>query len=605
MRQVLADALHRPRRLIGSAFGRTKRQVVDDLRSDPYLPYILAIAFLLCVFWVWHRLPNFATRDERWRVVDPVEVLAVYLDDPGFAAIQEGVDVWRVYGAMMYLSGLMLLPVFAGVLLTGRVDAFADMGRHFATEHSVGLWEHWQGTPADIWTTSVLFVRLANVAFAVGSVYVVYRLGTTIRDRATGRLASVVFTFTWALVVLAHEAGEDVPALFFFLLAVYFAVRYLEDGARSLFYAGCLCGGLSIAFKLSGGVSAVVLGAALLLRARRSREGFVRGLIRPRVILGGLGVAFVAIAVGYPSILFGSPSEFGARLDRAFSTKSDPHGWRTKPSWWWILRGYLHGAGLPLALGLVGGLVGVVPSLRDRTPAAGKLALLLVGVASFLLVFSRWSYVRTHHLLPTFPLLVVVLAVVLRRLADARPRVGRALIAVLVLTSAVYTSAGALAYASQPRDQATEWLSGHATEGETLETYAGDPQESVAPHGMDVSHVPGRDMIGLRQRCPEYVELSYHLPLPYLAPDDYSEWSDSHSSEMREEYVRDLLAEDTYPYEVAAEFGRRPAFVDGEPLPEWRRLLRTGIRPRSIQYGDPQDMGVDQYTVIMRRNDSC
>ncbi|MDY7082669.1 MAG: hypothetical protein SXQ77_09750, partial [Halobacteria archaeon] len=36
----------------------------------------------------------------------------------------------------------------------------------------------------------------------------------------------------------------------------------------------------------------------------------------------------------------------------------------------------------------------------------------LVGVGVVLLVFSLWSYVRTHHLLPTFPLLVLLVVII-------------------------------------------------------------------------------------------------------------------------------------------------------------------------------------------------
>jgi hypothetical protein len=202
---------------------RAKRQVADDLRADPYLAYILLAALLLASFWVWHRLPNFATRDERWRVVDPVEVLAAYLDDPRLGSISEGVAYWRTYGAAMYLSAVALVPVFVVVLATDSLPVFADMGRHMST----GFWDHWLRTPGWIWTWSVLPVRLANVAMAVGSVYVTYRIGTTMRDRATGRIAASLLTVTWGFLVLAHEGGADVPALFFLLLSLYFAIRYV------------------------------------------------------------------------------------------------------------------------------------------------------------------------------------------------------------------------------------------------------------------------------------------------------------------------------------------------------------------------------------------
>jgi hypothetical protein len=603
MRQVLASALHSLRREAAGLPRQARRRVTDDLRRDPYLVYILLAALALAVFWVWHRLPNFATRDERWRVVDPVETFAAVYDDPSIGSFQEGLTTWRSYGAAMYLSALALFPVAIAAAIHGELDAFAAMGSHTG----VGYWEHWQRTPAWIWSASILLARLANVAFAVGSVYVVYRIGVEVRDRPTGRLAATFTAVTWALIVLTHEAGEDVPSLFFFLAAVYFAVRYLDAGERRLFYLGCLCGGASIAFKLSGGVSALVLGGAYVLRAHRSDESLRAALVRPRLLGGGLLVALVTIAVGYPSIVFGAPTEFTGRVSRAFSAKSQIHGWRDEPSWWWIARGTLHGVGLPLALGFVGGVAAALARIRWRpSRTSDALAVLLIGAGTFLAVFSTWEYVRTHHLLPTFPLLAVVLSVALVDLREHHRTAGRVLAAVLVVTTAVYAGVGTLGYASEPKDQATEWLATHADADDRLETYVRDPQESAAPHWMAVDYVPTFAMDRLHSRCPAFVELNSHLALAYLAPESWSLWAERHSGPDRAAFLRRLLSGEDGAYEVAARFGPPPRYLDdGERPPVWRELLRAGVNPRSVQYGDPQDIGTDQYTVILRRTAGC
>ncbi|QLH84836.1 glycosyltransferase family 39 protein [Halosimplex pelagicum] len=583
-------------------FRRAKRQVGDDLRADPYLPYILLAALLLSSFWVWHRLPNFATRDERWRVVDPVEVLATVLDDPRLGSVSEGVGYWRTYGSAMYLSALALIPVLVVALATDALPAFADMGRHL----DVGFWTHWLRTPGWMWTWGVLLVRLANVAMAVGCVYVVYRIGTTLRDRATGRLAAALLTVTWALLILAHEGGEDVPSLFFLLLSLYFAVRYVETGVDRLFYWGALFGGVSIAFKLSGGVSAVMLGVAHLQRARRSEAGFVRGALRPKFLATGVLIGVATIAAGYPSILFGAPTEFAGRLARAFGSKSQPHGWLVQPSWWWILRSYLHGVGLPLAVGLAGGALAALARVREDSLAADGLRMALVGVGVYLAVFSSWRYVRTHHLLPVAALLVVVLAIGLARLRDRRPAVGRAVVAVLLVTSAAYAGAGTLAYASQPRDQAVGYLQANAGADDTIETYTLDPQDAAVPHTDRVDARFGVSADTFEFRCPAFVVLNYHNSILYLAPDSWGKRAEVLSNDAVEAHVRALLNEDTYPYEIAGEYGREPRFLDGKGrAPMYQRLLRVSVRPRTMQYGDPQDMGVDQYTVVLRRTGPC
>ena len=619
-RRPLRDAKQR----LG-AFGRAVRgdlasaggQVVDDLRTDPYLVYILLAAVVLAGFWIWHRLPNFATRDERWRVVDPVEAFAAVSETQSYESLREGVTYWRSYGATFYIATLALVPVLVAVVLAGEVEGFAAMGRHQFRD----FWEHWLGSPVWVWSASVLAYRLVNVVLAVGCVYLVYRLGATVRDRATGRLAALVLTVTWGLLVLAHEAGEDIPALFAFLLSFVLAVRYLQTGETRTYYWGCLVGGAGAALKLSAGVAALVLGAAFVLRARHAEESWGEHLWQPRFLAVGVGIGTTAIVLGYPSLLVGDPADVGGRFVRGVANKGNPHGWRVQPSWWWILRGYLHGLGLPLFVGALASVVAVLPRLRERTRRTDALALVLFAVAAYVLVFSGWAYIRMHHLLVTFPLLAVVVAVAGQRLREFSPAVGRVAVALLLVTSGVYAAGGSLAYASQPRDQTAAWIGERAGPNTTVETYVRDPQEVGVPHDVTVYHPFDRRMevanrtrkpgihewtLAVEERCPDYVVLTYHKSLLYLAPDDWGKRASQLSDADLERYFRDLLANETYPYTVAERFGRRPRFLDGKG----RRstldaMLYVGVRPRTIQYGDPQDLGVDQYSVVLERTGEC
>jgi 4-amino-4-deoxy-L-arabinose transferase-like glycosyltransferase len=530
------------------------------------------------------------------------------------------VTFWRSYGAAFYLFGIAVTPVVLALFLAGEPDVLTDIAVH----DPWGYWDYWNDVPASVWTAMGLLGRLLNVFFAVGCVYVLYRIGTTVRDRRTGRLAALLLSLTWGFLVLAHEAGEDVPALFFFLLAAYLLLQYVETGAVRRFYAASLCGGIAMALKLTTGVIVVLVVAAYVLRARRTgtpvREAVRRD--RGRVLRMGAALGIVAIVLGYPVNLVGAPDEFLGRIGYGVASKSDPHHAVVAPSWWWILRGYLNGFGLPLFAGVLGGVLAAVPRLRDRSAANAGVLLALIGVGTYLVVFGLWSYVRTHHLLPTFPLLLLVLAVGLARLSDRNPSVARLAIAVLVVSGAVYAGAGDLGYANQPRENARAWLSTHAAENVTVETYINDPQDAAVPHGMTVSHVVDRRMtvdgenrtpvIGtwiraMPERCPPYIQLNYQGAIEYLAGPNYStsRFKLPNNPRLRE-YVRDLLNEDTYPYAVAGEFGPRPRFVDSdEPRSIAAELLHVGVVPRSVQYGDPQDFGVAQYTVILERTGEC
>jgi len=578
------------------------RRIREDLRSDPYLPYILLLSAVLAYFWIWHRLPNFATRDERWRIVDPVEAAAALSEGWSVDSLREGVTFWRSYGATFYVAALGLVPVAVVVIATDRVGPFLDMGRHWPD--GAFFWEHWLRTPGWIWTASILPFRLVNATLAVASVYVMYRIGTTMRDRAAGRFAALLLAVTWGVLVLAHEAGEDLPAMFFTLLAFYFALQYVETGRTRTYYWGCVAGALGIGMKLSAGMSVIVLGAAFFIRAKREHGRFHHRYVRPLFLLGGAAIGAGVVWISYPSVLVeADPQALFDRISRGSSGKDSPHGWRVKPSWWWILRGYLHGLGIPLFVASVAGTLGSLGVLRKRSATADGVRLAVIGVGSLLALVSTWSYVRMHHLLLTFPLLVVPVSALLFRVRDRRPAVGRTLMAVLLVTSGVYAVGGDLAYASQPRDQATQWLDDRSGPNTTIETYVGDPQEASVPHDADISRGP-RGTVNLR--CPEYIVLSYHGELLALAPDEWGKSARRVGNPRVRQFYRNLLAEDTYPYEVAKRFGRQPRFLEGaDQRSTWEEMLHVGLRPRTHQYGDPQDFGVDQYTVVLRATDGC
>ena len=602
------------RSLTGGLLGRAKRRVADDLRSDPYLPYVLLLAAVLAGFWFWHRIPNFATRDERWRIVDPLAAFGVFAENPGWDSLMRAMQHGRTFGATFYIYGLVVLPVVVVVVLTGQVEALSALPRLA----SIDLWAHWNRTPRWIWTWSLALGRLATVALAVACVYVTYRIGTTMHDRAAGRLAAVLLSVTWGFLMLSHEVGEDVPALLFVLLVVYLGLQYARTGEESLFLAGCVCGAFAIAIKLTMAVTVPLLAVAYLLRVRNAGSEWRDALFRPRLLLAGAVLGAATIFVSFPTVLAGGLHPLGNRLMRGAGGKTNPHGWRIEPTWWWVLRGYLNGLGLPLFVGAIGGVLASIPQLRKRSPEADGIVLALIVLATYAFLYRNWAYVRTHHLLPTFPILVLLLAVALRRLYAHRRRVARPLIAALVLSTALYAGVGDLGYATQPRDEATEWLRTNAAPNATVETYPTDPQEAAVPHGMRVyrptnrrasggaNESRGEWVISVTERCPEYIELNYYQAILFLAPDDWSERARRLSGPRRTEHFRRLLAGDVPPYEVAATFGPRPAFLDGEPRQSrLRELLEVGIYPRTIQYGDPQDVGIDQYTVILERTGPC
>ncbi|UPM41810.1 ArnT family glycosyltransferase [Halocatena salina] len=577
---------------------RAKRRVVDDIQSDPYLPYILGVAVVLAGFWFWHRVPNFATRDERDRIFDVLVAYGTFLSDPGIESLQDGIRWGRApFGATFYLYAVVLLPVVVVAILVGGPDTITAFEY---PDPTFGFWRVWNGTPEWFWTLVLAVVRLTSVALAVGSVYLTYRIGTVLSDRRAGHLSATVLTITYGFLVVAHEGGEDMPALFFVLLALYLALRYVERGDAVSFLAGCVSGGVALAFKFTAAPVVPILGIAYVLRARHVNDWSV--LARLGLLVSGAALGAVTVIAGFPTVLVSGVDPLINRLLHGASVGPQRYYGPDAPIWWWYLRNYLNGLGVPLFLAGVGSVAAGVFRLRGRSIQSNATILVLFGLGAYLLLFSSWHDLRVHHLLPTFPLLAVLIGAMLSCLSDRSPRLARPVIAVLLVTGGAYGVVGDLGYATQPRDEATAWVEQNAPENATMETYRLDMQDVAVPHGMTIHHpIAANHPLNAREsRCPTYIQLGYR-DLFYLNSETFLR-----NDPARKQYVRALLSNDPN-YEIVAEFGPRPDNYVAQPSDPGSVMdaLYSGVVPQNPQYGDEQEVGPDQYTVILRRTEPC
>jgi 4-amino-4-deoxy-L-arabinose transferase-like glycosyltransferase len=650
-------------------FGRAKRQFLSDLRADPYLGWLLAATLVLAGFWFWHRIPNFATWDEHDRVLDPLVAYASVISDPSIEGLREGITWGRVpFGATFYVYALAVLPVVAAAAMGGNIDAIAAIR---FPESTYAHYPVWAETPRWIWTWSLVFVRLTNVVFAVVTVYLVYRLGTELRDRWTGRAAAALLACTFGFLKLAKEGGEDMPATMCLVLALYLLVRYINEGRRDQFYEASAVGGLGIAFKPTVGLIALSVGVAHLLETRTETGPWLRAFWRPRLLLVGAGLGLTTTVFGFPTAVvryvwplvpvlglayvlrtltspgprlraFWRPrlllagAVIGAvilgitaptavvsqieplaeriigRITKRFSHAVGP----TAPAWWWFLRTYASAFGWPLLVAAVAGVAASIvyvgrlaptEAVRDPAPKFDARVLVVGTLLAFLAVFAMWNDFRVHHLLPTFPLVMVLLADSLNRLIDHRQTVGRVAVATVLVGSAVYAGAGVGMYASMPRDEATEWLENNAEENATMETYYHGFLENAIPHGMRINPIwRGMDNESV-ERCPEYIQVGYK-ELLYLQdiPDDQRGIDVDSRVDERARYIRLLLAGE-YNYTIVKEFGPRPQnFIPHRAEPgSLRDLIQLGINPQSDQYGDEQELRANQYVAILKRDGAC
>lgn len=586
---------------VDAMLAEAKETVEEDLATDPYLRWILLLALVTTGFYFWYRVPNFAAPDEYSRILRPMKAAGNAMGGGGIDGFREALLDGRALGSFFYLTSTVLAVVFVLVVLSGSLGDFTQLGS------ITSRWELWHATPAWFWTSSVLLVRLVSVVLGIGTVYLVYRTGTEMYDRRAGRFAAVLLSVSLGFVAMTHEAGEDVPLVFLTSLLIYIAYRYATSGNRKLFLAGCALGGLAVAFKFSGGIGLVLLASAYLYRGATHRDR----LWQPRTLLYGAGVATLALYVGFPNAVVGGPVVFGRRLFNEYARHigTGTTGTSVAPPFfgYGVLYPYLAGLGLPLFAVVSGSLaVGLGRLVRSRTDAVPEL-LLFPALGAFVGVFLLAGEAQTHHLLPTYPMLLLVAGGTLSELYEPDDRRRRFGVAILLVLSSIYGGVGVTGYANAPRDSAVSWMAEEQPEDAETAVFENSIADVAAVHGRRLDHYEfdeanatgplvanetdyTRWMVGTARRDVEYVQLTCHREVAYLLPENERRYPE------RTAYVERLLANES-EYRTVATFGSSPtAYLDRHTGPPMHRLLAAGVRP------DPTNL--ESCVVILEETDT-
>lgn len=497
-----------------------------------------------------------------------MKVAYFVFSDPGIDALYRLAEEEAGRDATTYLHGLALIPVFLLVVLSGELNTLMEAGSVGVTN----IFALWNSVPAWFWTASLVVTRLLNVMLVVCSVYMTYRIGTELADRQAGRIASVFTALSLAVIHTAHEVNEDTPGLFLLLVVLYLSILYVRTEDRQYFVLGCALGGLAIAFKLTAGVAVIFLGTAFVLVALDKPDPLA-ALWQPRVLVYGLFLGSIMIYVGIPNLLLRGPEWFFQfRIVGAYSTKT---GISTVPRGYSALFAYLNALGLPLAVASISGLAVAVNRLIAKTDRCKGEIILLAGLGTYLLVFGiLWQDFKTHHILPSVPLLLLSLAIVMTRYSETEPTLTRVVFLVLLLTTSLYAGVGLYQFSNDPRDEAAGWLASNAGPDATVTTFSNSPGEDGLVHGLSLDHYT----FGREPGDPGEPYTEWLTSTPDRNPDYIIYGGGIRGSEKyprRVEFKTRLIHGDHYDYILAAEFGEQPT-----DRSLYSKLAYAGIQPQ-------------------------
>lgn len=375
--------------------------------------------------------------------------------------------------------------------------------------------------------------RIIAVSLGILTVYLVYTLGRRAYGRAAGTLAALFMAVLPIHVMHSKFMAVDVPATFFVVLALLFAIR-ITDGNRLRDYilAG-LFAGLAAGTKYNAGL--VVLSPIVAHLASHKARPLLR-IVSPKML-----ATILCAAAGF---LIGTPGTLLYRdaFNRDFSFEmhhvQTGHGLiftHTGSGFvYHITHSLWPGMGLPLLV-LAG--IGLLYALKKHS--ASDLTL-LVFLATYYAVIGMAQVRFARYTIPLLPILVLLAARVsadlMRRLFSGRAfaRTLGAVTAMLVVLVAGYSLVCSLAVdrvfaSTDTRDQAANWIRQnvplHSTIGlptipwfytPPLDPSFGliSPQErydragAVADYDLVVSRTDEWDARFLQREAPQYVVLS-------------------------------------------------------------------------------------------------
>jgi hypothetical protein len=149
---------------------------------------------------------------------------------------------------------------------------FAEYGALFLVGKVAGLW----GGVGDFAvryildpTAFYLLGRLTTMAFSLGTLWLVYRIGERWFGRGAGLAGAMVFAVIPGVVTASQHVKEDIPSMFFATLSLFFVFCYMDGRKTGSLALAAIAAGASAATKAYGMALLVPIAVSIFAGAGR------------------------------------------------------------------------------------------------------------------------------------------------------------------------------------------------------------------------------------------------------------------------------------------------------------------------------------------------
>lgn len=293
------------------------------------------------------------------------------------------------------------------------------------------------------WGVSPLVGRLFAVALGVGTVWLIYLLGSTLYNRTVGAVAALLLAVMPYHVVVSRQVLLDGPLVFFSTLSLLLLAKFGQTRKLAWFFASFGAMGLTVLTKETG---VVLFGSIYVFVA-------LVGLVRIRhLIIASL--VFIVVVLPYPlSIMFSGRSTTGEQFLAWQLFRRANHVWSF----------YL--TDVPPALGILVLIAAAGAVIYARKRWTWNETLLVSWVLVPLVFFQLWPVKGFQYLLPLATPIAVLAARGLTQLATSprRPAWMQGRRSWVGWTATVVVTASILVASAvriQPNANTTEFLAG-------------------------------------------------------------------------------------------------------------------------------------------------
>jgi 4-amino-4-deoxy-L-arabinose transferase-like glycosyltransferase len=351
---------------------------------------VLSAALGLRLWGIWFGLPFVHARPDELLVITTV-----------YRFFTDGLNPKFFHYPTLYLY--ILGAVFLLFYAWGRLAGWFTSATHFV--HGAH----------DLWQVPFVLARATAALFGTATVYVVYRLGVVLFDRATALAGATFLAFAFLHVRDSHYATTDAGLVFFITCAVLALAHLHTDRRLSFAVLAGIFGGLATSTKYNAAVLAAPMIAVEVLYAWR--VGPMRALRSTYLPLMAVLSAAVFFATS-PYLLIDHPEA----LKQLRELSGQAAVGMTPPEllgsgWTYHLRFSLpHGLGLPLFGASLAGFA----LLAVRRP---DLALLLGAFPlAYYLAAGAGYNVFVRYMLPVVPFLCLFAGYLVREVARVAAR---------------------------------------------------------------------------------------------------------------------------------------------------------------------------------------